>query len=366
MATIQIYNYPLDMLGISSWGGTIVSKNASQINVSNPIWSGSYLGNFSYDAVGNISGTLTGYSESYYGGGALLISGLNVSAGDVSTLINSNQLPAVLQYALSGNDQFNLLYPGTHSIYGYGGYNTATEPYAHTSYTVTSTGTTASVIGSDTHDSFSGINGIYFADDFFYNIGTRSFSSPVASAGLVAVNPTTGVAAPGAAQTYSGPVMGVQHEFIAVTPQTLNISLSTDNWFVRGGNGADAIAVHGGTNVLDGGAGSNFLTGGNGFDTFFVDDRNAGADIWSTVVGFHLGDAATIWGVTAQNFNLAWVNGQGAAGFQGLTLHATAPGAPTASLTLQGFTTADLTNGRLGISYGSSGGSSYMYISDKA
>jgi Ca2+-binding RTX toxin-like protein len=116
--------------------------------------------------------------------------------------------------------------------------------------------------------------------------------------------------------------------------------------------------------VLDGGTASNFLTGGSGTDTFFVDDRGAAADIWSTVVGFHAGDAATIWGVTPQDFSLDWIDGQGAGGFTGLTLHAMASGKPTASLTLVGFTQADMTNGRVSVSFGAdpASGSTYTYI----
>jgi serralysin len=125
-----------------------------------------------------------------------------------------------------------------------------------------------------------------------------------------------------------------------------------------------AIAVSSGTNVLDGGTGSNFLSGGSGTDTFFVDDRSASADIWSTVSGFHDGDAATIWGVAPRDFGLAWMDGQGTPGFTGLTLHATAPGQPTASLTLTGFTSADLGDGRLSVSFGTdpASGSAYMYV----
>jgi hypothetical protein len=108
------------------------------------------------------------------------------------------------------------------------------------------------------------------------------------------------------------------------------------------------------------------LTGGSGADTFFVDDRGAAADIWSTVNNFHAGDAATIWGVTPQDYSLDWVDGQGAAGYTGLTLHATALGLPTASLTLVGFTQSDLHDGRLSVSFGSSNGSSYMYVHDNS
>ena len=119
----------------------------------------------------------------------------------------------------------------------------------------------------------------------------------------------------------------------------------------------------GGTNVLDGSTGSNFLVGGAGSDTFFVDDRSAPADIWSTVANFDKSDAVTIWGVTPDDFNLGWVDGQGTAGYTGLTLNVTKAGTPNAALTLTGYTTADLSNGRLVVSFGNTGGSnSYMYI----
>ena len=117
-----------------------------------------------------------------------------------------------------------------------------------------------------------------------------------------------------------------------------------------------------GTNVLDGGTGSNFLTGGSGTDTFFVDDRGPTADIWSTVNGFHAGDAATIWGVTPQDFTLSWVDGQGATGYSRPDAARHGPGQPTASLTLAGYTSADLSDGRLSVSFGTVGGSAYMYV----
>ena len=84
----------------------------------------------------------------------------------------------------------------------------------------------------------------------------------------------------------------------------------------------------------------------------------------STVVGFGAGDAATIWGVTPQDFDLAWVDGQGAAGYTGLTLHATAAGMPTASLTLAGYSQADLNNNSISVQFGtdSASGSTYMYV----
>jgi Ca2+-binding RTX toxin-like protein len=162
----------------------------------------------------------------------------------------------------------------------------------------------------------------------------------------------------------SRPVAGLQQEYINIGTDGLNINAATPNWFIHSGSGNDAIAVSSGTNVLDGGTGSNFLTGGSGADTFFVDDRAHAADIWSTVNNFHAGDAATIWGITPQDYSLDWVDGQGAVGYTGLTLHAMAPGVPTASLTLVGFTQSDLKDGRLSYSFGSSNGSSYLYVHD--
>jgi serralysin len=124
----------------------------------------------------------------------------------------------------------------------------------------------------------------------------------------------------------------------------------------------------GGNNVLDGSIGSNFLTGGSGNDTFFLDDRIVTADIWSTVIGFHACDSATVWGVTPADFTLSKSDNQGAVGYTGRTFGFTATGKPNASLTLAGYTSADLSDGRLVVTYGTtpdqSGlpGSTYMLI----
>lgn len=154
---------------------------------------------------------------------------------------------------------------------------------------------------------------------------------------------------------YDGPVTGLQYEFVYDGTDNVDIIAPTDNWFLHGGPGDDAIAAHGGTNVLDGGTGSNFLTGGTGTDTFFVDDRSPPSDIWSTVNGFHAGDDATVFGINwMTNFShVQWIDNQGAIGFTGLTLHVTNPNQPTASLTLPGYTTADLSSGRLSVAFGS-------------
>lgn len=176
---------------------------------------------------------------------------------------------------------------------------------------------------------------------------------------------TTGRPLAAQGQPYTGPVGGLQQQYINITPDSLNITAATPNWFIHGGGGEDAIAVSNGNNVLDGGTGSNFLTGGSGTDTFFVDERGTTATTWSTVVNFHAADAVTLWGVSQNEFLLGWRDGAGAAGATGLTLTAQAAGKPDILLTLPGFTQSDLT-GRLVVSFGTDAGSGSAYMNIRA
>ncbi len=164
-------------------------------------------------------------------------------------------------------------------------------------------------------------------------------------------------------RAYAGPVQGLLKEFIDITQQNLIIAANVPGLFVHTGAGDDAIALNSGTNVVDGGGGSNFLTAGTGADTFFVDARNAVADVWSTVSKFHSGDAATVWGISPGT-SMQWVDGAGAAGFTGLTLHAGGAGGPTSSVTLAGLSRADIASGKLSATFGhdAASGSDYLYV----
>jgi phospholipase/lecithinase/hemolysin len=178
-------------------------------------------------------------------------------------------------------------------------------------------------------------------------------------------NVTTGQPLAAGGQPYTGPVAGLQQQYISITTENLNISASTPNWFIYSASAASAITASGGTNVLDG-TGSDFFTGGSGTDQFFVDARAATATIWSTITNFHAGDSATIWGLTPGDFALSWQDGQGAAGYTGLTLHADRPDGRDVLLTLTGLTSAGLSNGQLSVSSGTSGGIPYLLIRDNA
>jgi V8-like Glu-specific endopeptidase len=164
---------------------------------------------------------------------------------------------------------------------------------------------------------------------------------------------TTHTAVNATCSGYTGPVAWLQNSYVNITSDNLSIMATTPNWFIATGSGNDAITVTSGNNVIDGGSGSNFLIGGVGDDTFFINAHAPHQDIWSTVVQFHKGDHATLWGVSQADAPSAdWFDDQGAAGYTGLTLHATTAGGTSASLTLDGYSKTDLSNGRLEVAYG--------------
>lgn len=176
-------------------------------------------------------------------------------------------------------------------------------------------------------------------------------------------------------QLYTGPVAGIQAQLIDITEHSLNISAKTDNLFIKTGYGNDAIALKGGTNVVDAGGGSNFITPGTGFDTIFLNMGDiariptaAGSvpgSIWDTVQGFSNtgngfshGDAITLWGV-GPSAKITWQHNEGALGYQGETMHALLPNGAMGSLTFAGFSS----HAGLSMSYGKSAdGADYLYV----
>lgn len=168
---------------------------------------------------------------------------------------------------------------------------------------------------------------------------------------------------------YAGPVSYLQREYSWSGHDGATLSSSATNVFLRGNDGDDALAVKGGSNVLDGGKGSNFLVGAvgddGGTDTFFLDGRGT-ATTWDTLVNFHRGDAVTLWGFDGATSTYTWSENEGAAGFKGATLHAETHGPGTgvnASVTFAGLSVADAQS-KLAASAGTVGGISYLYLQD--
>jgi hypothetical protein len=169
------------------------------------------------------------------------------------------------------------------------------------------------------------------------------------------VNESAGPAGYQNGTPYAGPVAGLTEQMILATSANINITSYVPNSFIHiDGTGTDGINVQpsGGNNVLDGSAGSDFLIGGSGTDTFYVDDRDPAQNLWSTLVNFHSGDHVTLWGVTASDFALTWLNNEGAPGATGLTGVFTKADHPEAAVTLAGYSAADLTDGKLAITFG--------------
>ena len=147
-----------------------------------------------------------------------------------------------------------------------------------------------------------------------------------------------------AGTAYTGPVAGLDYQYLWGSSDDVALSAQVPNVFLKGGAGDDALAVTSGTNVLDGGGGSNFLVGGTGNDTFFVDGRG-NAVTWSTIVNFHEGDQATIFGFHAGQSTLPFTASDGVAGYTGVTIHSELNGAGTgvnASMTFAGIDQATL------------------------
>jgi len=199
-------------------------------------------------------------------------------------------------------------------------------------------------------------------------LGRDYGNAPLPPPAVSILDTTTGASVPDTFSTgYTGPVAGIGTQMIDITTDSLNITANTPSMFIKTGAGNDAVALKGGTNVVDAGGGSNFLTAGGGFDTFFLDGRaipqTASAAgpvpgaLWDTIQGFVKGDAATIFGV-GPGTALDWQKNEGAVGHKGITLHAIEPAGSTVSLTLTGI--ADTS--RLFLSYGSVGGSTYLYV----
>jgi len=70
-----------------------------------------------------------------------------------------------------------------------------------------------------------------------------------------------------------------------------------------------------------------------------------------------------VWGVSDKDFTVTWHNEMGAVGAKGLTLLANAPGKATAALTLAGYTTEDMTSGKLSVAFGAiDPATPYLYV----
>lgn len=190
---------------------------------------------------------------------------------------------------------------------------------------------------------------------------------PTSPAAFSITDTTVNTSEAAAGETYSGLVTSLRQQFIWSNPDGVAIASNVPDVFLHGGSGDDALTVTAGTNVVDGGGGSNFLVGADGSDggtdTFFVDGRG-GATTWSTVVNFHHGDNLTIWGFVPGVSTMPWTASDGAEGYKGATIHSELAGPGTGindSATLAGMSIADVAS-KLTITTGNASGQAYLSI----
>jgi serralysin len=121
-------------------------------------------------------------------------------------------------------------------------------------------------------------------------------------------------------ERYDGPVAGLQYCFMG-SESNENVASGSSSCFINLLGGDDAARGSAFDDVLDGGTGSNFLSGGAGGDTFFVDGRSGDAT-WSTIADWDDSDQATVWGWQSDVSTGVWVGFDGADGYKGVTYHA--------------------------------------------
>jgi len=157
---------------------------------------------------------------------------------------------------------------------------------------------------------------------------------------------------------YAGGPSGPQYAYANITPDNLYITSAVPSAFIHTGAGNDTIDVSkaNGNNVLDAGTGSNTLIGGTGNDSFYVNDVAPAASISDLVKNFHSGNYATIFGVYPGGFNVQAMTVLGAGNVNELEYVFSTASQPTASLTLVGYSFADITSGRITATFGTSDG----------
>ena len=142
---------------------------------------------------------------------------------------------------------------------------------------------------------------------------------------------------------YTGPATaagGAAIHFQFIGDSTGEVLIGTDNNdFINVAGGVDAVNAGAGNDVIDGGTGSNFLTGGAGTDIFFSDGRG-GVTTWSTITDWQAGEQLSVWGWHPGTSRIVEWTRAGAAGYEGLTMHADLNGDGTidTSVTFTGIT----------------------------
>jgi len=241
----------------------------------------------------------------------------------------------------SGSDEGAVFDGGAGSDFLWGGEGNDVAIYsdARTAYRFSLDNGALIVSGPTGTDRLQGIESLRFGSDAPIEVSSLGSMNLVEE--TVAVSRggvTTGVFA----ERYSGPVSWLEYLVLGIDGGDVMSGTSRNDFFSLLG-GDDAANGGGGDDVLDGGSGSNFLTGGAGRDDFFLDGRG-GTITWTTITDWQANERLSVWGWQPGISRAQWVDGAGAPGWTGVTMHGDLDGNGVidTSVTWTGMTAAQL------------------------
>jgi Ca2+-binding RTX toxin-like protein len=173
------------------------------------------------------------------------------------------------------------------------------------------------------------------------------------------VDQSTGATSATPGDRFNGVTAGIISQNIHnSTSDNYFISALTPGVFISTDRGNDVLIASGGRNIFDGGSGRDTFVGASGQDTFIAGISTASST--DTLINFKSGDDLAVVGLTRADFNYSAKDTS-----VGLEIDATpkAPGAPSETIVLPGYTRSDLVGGgRFAVGIGSSNGVNFLFV----
>jgi len=176
---------------------------------------------------------------------------------------------------------------------------------------------------------------------------------------------------------YSGPggpgtLTQISQQFVDITTDNLNITSDGPRTFIHSGAGDDVLQAtplsssnQGSGHIFNAAGGSNVLIGNdgvNGFKDILMADADPTKSVTNLFQGFESGDDIVVRGLTLQDFTYSATDNAARTQLQ-ITATQIANPAIETSIMVSGFTTQDLSNGKLIMGFSSDGlGSNFMVL----
>ena len=174
MATATLL-FANDMSSTEDWNTHVTAASSSSVTITGPVYAATFTGSFTIRGE-SISGTVTGATQFKNGAAQIVFSGLSADAGTLAVMVDRNaDAEEIYSYLLRGNDTVrgssgnDLLGggPGNDTIDGGAGNDIAFFSGARANYTITSSGSTYTVVdkrGIDGTDTITNVERLQFTD----------------------------------------------------------------------------------------------------------------------------------------------------------------------------------------------------------